>query len=119
MTVTRVFVYGTLMRGGRYHRLLRGARHVGEARTALGYQLYDLGPYPAMRREGQGVVIGELYEVSPAMLVALDRLEGHPDYYLRQPIELEGGEQVTSYLFVDRDELATARIVTSGDWRRR
>jgi gamma-glutamylcyclotransferase (GGCT)/AIG2-like uncharacterized protein YtfP len=117
MTTTRVFVYGTLMRGGRYHGLLARARHLGAARTTSGYRLYDLGPYPAMIREGDGVVTGELYEVDAATLVELDRLEGHPDLYLRQTVELDGGEVVTTYLFVDATELRRSPVILSGNWR--
>lgn len=116
---TRVFVYGTLMRGGRYHALMAGAELVGEAFSAPGYRLYDLGPYPAMREEGEGEVIGEIYDVDDATLAELDRLEGHPDYYRRARVRLADGSEVTSYLFVDERELVGAKVVASGDWRRR
>ncbi|MEQ9321645.1 MAG: gamma-glutamylcyclotransferase family protein [Polyangiaceae bacterium] len=116
---TRVFVYGTLMRGGLYHALIAGGRYVGEATTEAGYRLYDLGPYPALRREGGGVVVGEIYDVDAVTLAELDRLEGHPDYYRRERVRLADGCQVTTYLFVDEHELATAAVVSSGDWRRR
>jgi len=32
---------------------------------------------------------------------------------------LADGREVTSYLFVDQSELARAKVVASGDWRRR
>ena len=107
------------MRGGRYHGLLARAAFVGEATTGPGYRLYDLGPYPAMRREGDGTVAGEVYDVDRATLDELDRLEGHPDYYRRVRLRLADGVEVTSYLFADDHELAKATVVTSGDWRRR
>lgn len=116
---TKVFVYGTLMRGGRYHELLERAAFVGEAVTEVGYRLYDLGPYPAMRREGDGAVVGEVYVVDDPVVTELDRLEGHPDYYRRAGIRLADGSEVTSYLFVDERELDGAAVVVSGDWRRR
>ena len=35
----------------------------------------------------QQIVVGELYEVDSAMLVALDDLEQHPVWYLRTPTQ--------------------------------
>ena len=118
MTV-RVFVYGTLMRGGRYHALIAGGVWIGEALTEPGYRLYDLGPYPAMRRGGTGEVAGEVYEVDDVTLAELDRLEGHPDYYRRAQVRLADGAEVTTYLFVADHELVGAPVLASGDWRRR
>jgi len=37
--MTRIFVYGTLKRGGRNHHFMAGQQFVGEARTAPGYTL--------------------------------------------------------------------------------
>ena len=34
-------------------------------------------------------IAGEIYEVDGAMLAKLDRLEGHPDYYMRRTIQVE------------------------------
>ena len=42
-----LFVYGTLQRGQRNQRLLRGQRFLGVARTVPRYRLYDAGAYPA------------------------------------------------------------------------
>lgn len=79
-----LFVYGSLKRGERHHRELRGARFVAEARTAPGYGLVPLGPYVALveapgRTTG---VAGELFEVEETLLPALDEFEGE-DYERR------------------------------------
>ncbi len=113
-----VFVYGTLMRGGRYHGLIAHSERLGPARTAHGFALVDLGPYPAMIA-GEGSVAGELYRVDAATLAALDELEGHPSYYQRTPIRLADGREVVAYLFVDRAALAEASPIPGGDWRSR
>ncbi|WP_415841932.1 gamma-glutamylcyclotransferase family protein, partial [Myxococcus xanthus] len=88
-TSTRVFVYGTLLGGEPNHRLLRGARLIGPARTQPRFTLYDYGPFPALASRGKHAVEGEVYEVDALMLAALDRLESHPRFYRRTPITLD------------------------------
>ena len=41
---------------------------------------------------------GELWDVADATLVLLDSVEGHPDWFRRQPITLEDGRVVQAYL---------------------
>lgn len=95
-----IFVYGTLRRGASNHAVLQrtGARFVGEARTAPRYELGTLGPYPALVRGGARAIDGEVFEVDEAATAELDRFEGVPDLYVREPIELEDGALVDAYL---------------------
>ncbi|MCP3163147.1 gamma-glutamylcyclotransferase family protein [Myxococcus qinghaiensis] len=113
---TRVFVYGTLLSGEPNHGLLRGARLVGSARTLPRFTLYDYGPFPALASGGKHAVAGELYEVDAVMLAALDRLEGHPCFYERTSIALDGAGRVEAYLF-PKGRLAGRLIIESGSWR--
>lgn len=87
----RLFVYGSLMRAGANHALLAGAAFAGEATTAPGFALVDLGEYPGMTRGGAAAVAGELYRVDRAVLDRLDRFEGHPLLFRRVRIRLDGG----------------------------
>ncbi len=87
------FVYGTLMRGEANHRLLRGSLFVGAAKTVRGFGLFDHGHFPAMVRMGDGVVSGEVFEITDETLRALDRLEGYPNLYGRELIDLDDGSQ--------------------------
>ncbi|TNF24106.1 MAG: gamma-glutamylcyclotransferase [Deltaproteobacteria bacterium] len=64
---------------------------------------------------GATAVIGEVYEVGPRTLAALDRLEGHPGFYERRPIRLEDGEEVQAYLLSAAQVRGRPRIA-SGDW---
>jgi gamma-glutamylcyclotransferase (GGCT)/AIG2-like uncharacterized protein YtfP len=74
--MTRVFVYGTLKRGGENHHWIEAQRSVGPARTRPVYRMFDLGGYPGLVRHPQGVSIeGELWDVDPAGLARLDVLE--------------------------------------------
>ena len=113
--MTRVFVYGSLLRGLSNHRLLEHARFVGAARTQVRFTMYDLGAFPAIASDGHTAIVGEVYAVDGRTLERLDRLEGHPTHYRREPIELDGGELAHIYVYVA--SLAGTQIVASGDWR--
>jgi gamma-glutamylcyclotransferase (GGCT)/AIG2-like uncharacterized protein YtfP len=88
-------VYGSLRRGERHHDELQGAEFLGQARTAPRYALTRLGAYPALVA-GNGVVSGELYRVSAALLERLDVFEGAA--YRRATALLEDGREVLAYV---------------------
>lgn len=124
-----VFVYGTLMRGFGNHGLLAGATYLGPAGTAAAWRLLDLGAFPALVSAPDGFaapVRGELYRVDGATLAALDRLEGHPDFYRRVPIlvypslrSVEPLGTVQGYVLTPAaaERYRDRRIVPGGDWR--
>jgi gamma-glutamylcyclotransferase (GGCT)/AIG2-like uncharacterized protein YtfP len=116
--LTRVFVYGTLRRGEGNHRLLLGARFVGEACTVQGFAMYNLGAFPGLVRASAGSVAGEVYDVDAATLAALDRLEGVPTFYRRERIELEGVGSADGYTLTSR-QVRGCDLIPSGDWKRR
>lgn len=115
-----VFVYGTLMRGFRNHGWLRGALFVKEAKTTKEYLLYDLGPFPGMVKAPRGKgnqINGELFKITPSILVGLDTLESvDSGLYVRTRVKLlNTQEPVWTYLY-NRD-VSTCRDV--GDaWRK-
>jgi gamma-glutamylaminecyclotransferase len=111
-----VFTYGTLLNGEVNHHLLVRARFVAEARTEPRFDLFDLGAFPAMSAGGVTAVLGEVYAVDEATLARLDRLEGHPSFYQRTQIRLEGGQEVQTYL-MDRNRMHERARISSGDWR--
>lgn len=109
-----IFVYGTLRRGEHNHGHLGPARYVGDAWTQPGYELVDLGEYPALLEDGSDAVRGELYEVPEHWLPHLDAFEDVPDLYERKPIALRDGQAIG---YVMRREVAgTAPRIASGDW---
>jgi gamma-glutamylcyclotransferase (GGCT)/AIG2-like uncharacterized protein YtfP len=102
MASVRLFVYGSLKRGGRHHDELEGATFVGEATTLPGYRLVALGEYlalvgpigpigpiaPAPEAAAEAAsVAGELYETTETKLSALDAFEG--DAYQRGNVPLQ------------------------------
>ena len=114
----RVFVYGTLLSGEPNHHLLHGQPLVGEARTRARFNLVSLGGFPAMVHGGEVAVRGEVYDVDEETLAALDRLEGYPGFYDREPVELRGevtGEALAYLLAPER--VAGSPEIQHGDWK--
>ncbi len=115
---TRVFVYGTLLAGEGNHRLLASAKFVCDARTEPAFELRDLGAFPGLVRGGEHAVAGEVYEADAETLARLDRLEGHPRFYRRTRIALEGGTEVETYLLMP-EQVEGRPVIVSGKWRSR
>ncbi len=82
----RVFVYGTLKRGGSNHRLLARADFLGTCVTSARFSLYDLGEYPAAVPGGHTAIHGEVYRLRFPELRRLDALEDYPRLYTRRLI---------------------------------
>lgn len=73
----RVFVYGTLRQGEVNHSLLKQAKCLARQAWTNGV-LYDTTcGYPAMVRDNEERVYGEVYEISEDQLRRLDELEGY------------------------------------------
>ncbi len=117
-TMPRVFVYGTLLRGEANHYLLSQSRFLCEAKTEPLFSLFNLGGFPAMCSKGCTSVVGEVFEVSRAVLETLDELEEHPDWYTRTPIRLSGGMSAETYL-MDPKRVGGRPLIHSGNWRQK
>ena len=112
-----VFVYGSLRRGQRHHRLLDGCRLLGVHRTTPAYTMVDLGAYPGVFEGGQTPVTGEVYRVSRARLGALDRFEGCPAHYRRAALATPWG---AAWIYLLAHSVRRPlRQVAGGDWYRR
>jgi gamma-glutamylcyclotransferase (GGCT)/AIG2-like uncharacterized protein YtfP len=123
-----VFFYGTLMtpfnRPGR-QRVEAKLAYAGRGRIKAA--LFDLGIYPAaVPVNDDSSVAGELYEVldTPAVLAALDELEGYrssePErsLYLRTLTEvvLESGGSRPAWVYFYNAPLGRAERIPSGDY---
>lgn len=101
----RIFVYGTLKRGGTNHHWLQGQTFVAPAQTVPGFRMYALDGYPGLvaAPDDRNGVTGEIWEVDGRCLAALDELEGIAEgLYRRVPIPLADappGEVVEAYLY--------------------
>jgi gamma-glutamylcyclotransferase (GGCT)/AIG2-like uncharacterized protein YtfP len=112
-----LFAYGTLKRGGSRHWILQDFPFLGRAK-AKGFVLYDLGSYPAMVY-GNGVVYGEVYEVSEEALQALDWVEGVPILYRRKPIEVvfEDGLFLKAWAYIYNGDVKGFPRIEDGEWK--
>jgi gamma-glutamylcyclotransferase (GGCT)/AIG2-like uncharacterized protein YtfP len=94
----KLFVYGTLMRSHRNNLLLTNSKFLGNALTEVGYELAVSG-IPYLIKGGEQVV-GEVYEVADDDLEFIDMLEGHPNCYTRENINvILDGEPVTAQAY--------------------
>lgn len=115
-----IFVYGTLKRGGSNHHYLAGQKFLGEARTAPGFRLYDLGGYPGMipRPEDREGVTGEIWSVDADALRHLDGLEGLEEgLYRREVISLLppfAKQRIETYLYAQN---AMGRREIGSTWK--
>lgn len=117
----RLFVYGTLRKGHGNHVLLKDATFLGVRHTQPEYTMMHLGGFPGVIVGGKTSIVGEVYEVTdPAQLKRIDRLEGHPGWYVRTPVVTLEGDSVEIYLYPPDDAVRrNARVVESGDWHTR
>lgn len=114
--LTTVFVYGTLLKGLRYHHILKDCQFLGK-KIGRGLQMYDLGPFPAcvFTNNYEHTVKGELYAVDEDVLKRLDILEGYPEFYNR--IELKWINSPSWVYILNNKDVGSAPLIESGDWR--
>lgn len=121
-----VFVYGTLRRGGSNDitRLHPAPRFIAMARVQG--TLYGLGHYPGLQLGGVRWVLGEIYEVCPAIEAVLDGIEGLTDQirpddeYVKRDISVSVGHgTVDCFLYeINPAFLLGAPELPEGDWLR-
>ncbi len=122
----RIFLYGTLRRGGSRDatRFYDGAEFVAPAR-ARGV-LYDFGEYPGLRLDAEaGWVTGEIFEVTPEALAGLDEWEGIDpaasdagEYRrVRAAVVRADGVAEECWVYEAREGACAGRLViAAGDW---
>lgn len=123
---TDVFVYGTLRSGEpNWQRYLdhEGAALVSAVEhTWPEFGFVSLGGFPAMLTDFEGEkvsVLGEIYTADSPTLRALDRLEGHPSFYLRKKIKLASGRIASAYtISAKRFQKSEYPVISHGDWIR-
>ena len=123
----RVFFYGTLRTG--FNRTTRAgidALLTFAGRAWINAKLFDLGIYPAAVPASDGRVWGEVFEITdpPAVLAALDRIEGHrpaePERSLynrvRVAATLDDGTTEDVWVYFYNAPLGKAPRIESGDY---
>ncbi len=97
-----VFVYGGLMKNGRYHQhYLQGSTFLGQAYID-GYAKYILGGLHGILPEEGKLVQGEVYEIDPATLAKLDFHHNYGTMFDRSILEvkLENGETLPAEVYI-------------------
>ncbi|WP_373231763.1 gamma-glutamylcyclotransferase [Cohnella sp.] len=124
LTVSLVFVYGSLRKHEGNHRLLESAQLISSQCSTEGY-LYDTGHgYPALVQNHKGRVYGELYQVSPGILRRLDALEGfygegkNNDYErVVQSIQTDTGVKEAFVYVYQQSKVIGLEPIQLGDWK--
>jgi gamma-glutamylcyclotransferase (GGCT)/AIG2-like uncharacterized protein YtfP len=122
----RIFVYGTLRRGGS-RDVLRHYEGVSFVITAqVRGVLYDLGEYPGMRlKSSAGWIRGEIFDIHAAGMAALDdwegidpRAPGEGSYRrVRALVERDDGVPEVCWSYeISKQRCVDMPIIHSGDW---
>lgn len=98
----KVFVYGTMKKGGALHKsYMTNSKLLGEA-VLPGFWMLSLGPYPALVRTDNPntKVKGEVYEMPELEWKSLENMEANAGYdtYMVQPEGTKGETAVFVYL---------------------
>ena len=112
----RVFVYGSLRKGGDNHHVLNEASLIG--RGTIEGSLYVKGDLSTVQ-DGVGKVHGEVYLLpNQHHLHSLDSLERHPDWYARRVVQatLENGTTVDAWCYCRAERDPEARRLDHGDY---
>jgi len=104
-----IFVYGTLKQGFHNHYLLEDAEFICEATTKEKYPMVKTkGHFPyLLNKKGVGHNIqGEVYRINDTTLMMLDILEGYPEHYTREFMEvLSKGITLKALVYFLNEEL--------------
>lgn len=119
--MTKVAAYGSLRKGFNNNRLLRNATFVADGYTSKNsFTMRSMGGFPAVYENGNNRIRVEVYEVDDPDLAILDMLEGHPNWYERQIVDVQtdSGEKEQAYMYImpqsERDTILP--VIPSGDW---
>lgn len=126
----RVFVYGTLKRGGANNVLLRksGSKCLGFDTVTGAFNMYSMGGFPAVLddilKTGEKVVNrtvhGEVWATTPEGLASLDMLEGNPNFFRRQKLWTDRLQRRAWMYFLNsnwHDELTPDDAIPGLIWR--
>lgn len=113
----KVFVYGTLL--SNECNCDRAARARRQKAWTPG-TIYDTGfGYPAFVKRGRTRIEGEVLTVDDDAFRSMDWLEGYPNLYRREQMQvnLAGGGRVLAWVYIMNHLPKDAKVIESGDWK--
>jgi len=110
-----VIVYGSLREGMGNHRVLGGAKKMGQFTIPEGvYYMVSLGGFPGLiPHRGGSEIVAEVYSCNEEQYQAVEWLEGYPNFYDREKIDTPWGE---GEVYTLDDSYADHKQVFNGDW---
>jgi len=109
-------VYGTLKTGQRANSMLATGTFIGEFRTEIPFQMYDLGSFPALvKTEENHPITLEVYEVNDEQtLKSLDRYEGFPSLYQKSTVQVK---EMDVTIYTMNSMRHGGELMESGNWK--
>lgn len=124
----KIFVYGTLRppqdktlpEDSRYYPHIQSYVKSAVPAQIFNAELYNLGSHPAAQ-PGQGTVHGDLLTVKAGALEVTDRVEGHPQYFRREKVEVKTTTKRSKawIYWAPKGLVFGTRRISCGDWFRR
>ncbi|WP_462411629.1 gamma-glutamylcyclotransferase family protein [Neobacillus sp. Marseille-QA0830] len=119
----KVFVYGTLRKGGSNDRFLKHAICLAEQCWTNGVMYDSSYGYPAVEQGPSTRVYGELYEVTDSELARLDWLEDYTEgrsdnlyERIQQTINTDQGP-IAAYIYIANQPDLLKYKIPYGDWK--
>jgi gamma-glutamylcyclotransferase (GGCT)/AIG2-like uncharacterized protein YtfP len=125
----KFFVYGTLKEGRPLDRKLFAELRTSVKPARITGSIFSLGPYPTIKLDGKGMVIGEVHtfkeEDASRIRDIMDGIEGYspssPDkgLYNRHKIKAtleENGKEVTAWVYEFNGSVDPKRKLVDGVW---
>jgi len=108
----KIFVYGTLRKGGAAHHFMKGCELLQQGIFVSGIKLYDAGDYPfaVYTADPEDVVTGDLFAIKEEQFLSLDEYEG--EEYQRKILP---GFDFYIYILSD-NKTPLLPEVSGGDW---
>lgn len=124
----KVFVYGTLKKGGSNHHVMENAQGKLISMAILRnkeLRFVGNGAFPAVtlgKGLGNGLVYGEVYEVSPKNIYMIDRLEGYrkdnpkDSFYVRKETTayLPNGKPMQVHYYLWNNQMPLGQTIVNG-----
>ena len=119
-----LFVYGTLLKGLERSSVLKTSSYGGPA--IIDASLYDLGPYPAIRK-GLCTTVGETYDIDEEKLRELDQIEAYDEsnpsssLFVRKKLKvtrLADGKATGAFAYFFNGSCEELNVIEHGDYRR-